>query len=1100
MSVASQSNDRLGMLVTLVGRIEGYLSSEKKSKGGKGGAEGKDESKKLKALSGAVVELVKAVNKVDEKAGDKFKGFMGKVGDAITKFSKDVKDEDIDKIKIVTSLGSSMAKFALGLVAIGLLAPLVALGALVFSLSIRAIISIVGDGSLSKKTQGTMEFILGLGKSIAIYALGMVAIALLSPLVALGTLTFILSVGAIILVFNALGSLSKTKTNALTSILELGKSIALYALGMVAIALLSPLVALGTLTIVLSVLAISLALKAVDGKKTASAATSLKKLLLPIALLAAVLFIVGLAAETIAIGALVMSLAIVGLGLAAYVLGKFDKDIKKGAGALTALAVPLILFSVALTILSRGVTDPPGLLFAKLGAIAASIVGLGLAAYVLGLPAVFPFVMLGALALTALALPFIMFSGALFVLSKVKFEPGQFDALGDNLKKLTTAFVDAFADLSLSDMLAIAAGIVLTTGMAVAVATLAMGVQKMANLEVVDYEVKNGKIVPKSTRKLTEQDFENAGKNVGAILTTLIKPLTEFGKASRKGTGEGFMSFFTDGYMEDGIELASTVGDVISTLAKGVADMANLNVIDYEVVGAGTKDAKLVPKGSRHLTDDDFRLAGEGTGKILTALIKPLTEFGKASREGQGEGWMSFFQDGYMQEGVELSSKVAGTIANLSKGVADMANLTVTEYEVVGAGTKDAKLVPKGSRRLQKEDFELAGVGVGKILSALIKPLTDFGYASENGKGWFEGGYLEKGIEAAAGVSQPLSAMVEAIKAIAGGNVIEQEVVGKGKDRKVVPKAATPFIDLIPKAKKGINDLFYAFIHPLTSIGKYYNDNWISISGGISAIEKMSENVPASVVKIVESLSKVSAQLATLNVLDAGQGLQEVLSGLGYGLSSFSKPISDLGEDDIEEKLKPLIDQLLRINAKFIEPFASFNNSFAMFAKNLSWVAMTLQKLAFTVNPFEKFVKSFSVFSKDVGVFVRSWEMFGKDNDTYWTNFSKNIKLMAEVDTKKLAESAKIVSEMAKQQLTYEKERPQETRSLVETVGDTITKALSFGEEKKKEAAPTAAPTKQQPIDYDALANAIVNALKRSTLRVSVDDGGGKRFSGGGGF
>jgi len=1005
VSIASQSNDRLGMLVTLVSRIEGYMSSEKKSKDSKGGEEGKDESKKLKALSGAVVELVNAVSKVDEKTGEKFAGFMGKVGDAITKFSKDVKEEDIDKIKVVTSLGSSIAKFALGLVAVGLMAPLVALGALVFSLSIRAIIALVGDGSLSEKTQGTMEFILGLGKSIAIYALGMAAIALLSPLVALGTLTFILSVGAIILVFNALGSLSKTKTNALTSIVELGKSIALYALGMVAIALLSPIVALGTLTIVLSVLAISLALKTIDGKKTDSAATGLKKLLLPITLLAAVLFLVGLGAETIAIGALVMGLAIVGLGLAAYVLGKFDKDIKKGAGVLDALAAPLILFSVALTILSRGVTDPPSVLFAKLGAIAASIVGLGLAAYALGIPAVFPFVMLGAVALTALAVPLIAFSGALFVLSKVKFEPGQFDALGDNLKKITTAFVGAFADLSLTDMAAIAAGIVLTVGMAVAVATLAMGVQKMANLEVVDYEVKNGKIVPKSTRKLNEKDFENAGTNVGKILTTLIKPLTEFGKASREGTGEGFMSFFADGYMEDGIELASKVGNIISSLAFGVSSMANLQVIEYDVINAGTSKAKLVPKKPRPLKKEDFELAGEGVGKILTALIKPLTDFGKASTEGEG---------------------------------------------------------------------------------------------------LFSGGYLEKGIEAAAKVSQPLSAMVEAIKALAGGNVIEQEVVGTGKDRKVVPKDSKSFLEYIPKAKDGITQLFHAFIDPLTEIGIYYSDNESAVDDGISAVEDIGDKIPEIISKMVNSVKGISTTLSELNAVDAGDSLNSILVGLGDGLSAFSGPISDLESDDIAEKLSPLFDQLLRIDSKFTAPFASFNNSFAMFAKNLNWVAMTLNKLAFTVNPFERFVKSFGVFSKDVGVFVKSWEMFGKDNDAYWTNFSRNIKLMAEVDTKKLAESAKIVSEMAKQQLTYEKERPQENRSLVDSIGDTITKALTFGEEKKKEAAPTAAQpamtAKQQPIDYDALANAIVNALKRSTLRVSVDDGGGKRFSGGGGF
>jgi hypothetical protein len=1042
VSLASESNNRLGMLVTLVGKIEGYMAADRKKgdKGGKGGGEGVgDDAEKIKGLAGSVSELVKAVENIDDVDAKRFADFMTIVGNSVEEFANKIQEEDVEKIKVVAAIGGSVKGFAIGMVAVALLAPLVALGSLVFALSVRMITAVIGDKSLTEGQNDTLKNIVSLGRGIALYALGMAAIALLSPLVALGTLVFILSVSAIILVMNsiramsvgrvntltaitrlgtsialyalgmaaiallaplvALGTLvfimsvsaiilvmnmintlSKSKTNALTAITRLGTSIALYALGMAAIALLAPLVALGTLVFIMSIVAISFALKMIDGKKTNQAATSLKKLLLPITLLMGVLFLVGLGAETIAIGALVMGVAIVGIGLAVYVLGQFDKDIKKGASALDALAIPLILFSAALTILSRGVTDEPGALFAKLGAIAASIVGLGLAAYALGQPFIFPFVMLGAVALTALAVPLIAFSGALFVLSKVKFEPGQFDALGDNLKKITTAFVDAFADLSLSDMLAIAAGIALTAGMSYAVSNLAMGVAKMANLEVVEFEVKKGKIVPKSTRKLKQEDFTLAGQGVAAILGALAAPLTDFGQQAKEGEG-----LFGGGYMEAGVEAAQGIGGIISSLAKGVADMANLNVIEYKIAGSGKK-AKLVPDKIRKLTPLDFLMAGVNTGLILTALQQPLVDFGKKAREGGG-----LFGD------------------------------------------------------------------------------SD----------------IEKAIEVATGVTAPLAAMVDIVKAMAGGSVEVKTFDPKTGKTKVTDVKS--FVDYIPDAKKGLEELFHAFIDPIQAIGSYYKSNEDSINDGIDVIKDLGDDeIPQIISKMVNSVKNVATTLQSIDAQAVGTALQTLLTGLGTGLSAFTKPIEDLDADDIPEKLAPLIDQLIRLDGKKAQELFKFNTAFTMFAANLSFTVSTIERIPKVLSPFERFVDKFGVFSKHIGSFVKNWKEWQKDNDKYWTNFSVSVDKLSKVDATKLKETAKIVAEMAKEQLALEIQRPEQDKGLLEKAADFVDKKLFGSEEPAKAAAAPAAPA-APPIDINTLTQAFTRALSTAVIIVKPD-------------
>jgi hypothetical protein len=216
-----------------------------------------------------------------------------------------------------------------------------------------------------------------------------------------------------------------------------------------------------------------------------------------------------------------------------------------------------------------------------------------------------------------------------------------------------------------------------------AIGSIAKGVADMANLNVTEYTVRNGKLVPKSVRKLTEADFTLAGNNTASILNALTIPLSKFGEESVKGEGK----YWGSGYVVKGIEAAGKVGNAIGSIAKGVADMATLNVVEYAV-----KNGKLVPISSRQLTTDDFTNAATNVEEILTALTTPLTNFGRDYKNGS-----SWFTDSALEAGIEATGKIVDPIAKMADMVLKLASGQATINEVINPGTKNAKLVAKGT-------------------------------------------------------------------------------------------------------------------------------------------------------------------------------------------------------------------------------------------------------------------------------------------------------------------------------------------------------------------------------------------------------------------
>jgi hypothetical protein len=1049
MSLANQANETLKAILGVALRIEKQIGNDspKGEKGkarteGGGGANIIREAAAIGGLATSMTKLITAADKMKTGSGKKVKDFLIDFSTGIKEAAENLKEVDGQElIKSLSALGSSIGKFALGMVAVALLSPLVALGTLVFALSLKVILMSLNTANANAKGGAeAVAALMSIGKSIALFALTMVGIALVAPLFALGTLVFALSVKAIIWSLNSAKDTAKGGADAVAALMNIGKGVLLFSLTMVGIGLVAPTFALGALTFGLALGFILLEL-GIAGKKTKEVTEGvniLKSLIKPIALFSIVLGVVGFLAPVVALGALTVSLSMLAVGGAAFLLGKLDNkgDVKRGALVIDMLALPMLAFAGALAIIGSLVKDDPKTLALKMLVIGGAIVGLGLAAYVLGQPEIAIFAEIGAGVLISLAAALLIFAGSLFLLSKAEFTKDKADNLayaiatigfslakfglvaipaaigtailipasiallplsaalarfktidwqesdGEALKNALTSTVQGFAHaldgLGIGGMVKLLAAIPVIALIGDALVSLAAGVKAMATLSFteMEYDKASGKLIPKRTVRLTNEEIQAVGPNTAMILNALAGPLTNFGKWATEGTYTFGPFSLGSGYMLKGIRAAAEVGNAISGIAKGVADMANLNIIEYAVKGG-----KIVPVSTRKLNQTDFELASTNTALILDTLTKPLSKFGKESAKGEGLIW----GDGYVLKGIEAAAKVGNAIASIAKGVADMANLNVVEYVVKGG-----KLVPVSTRKLIDDDFTLAATNVDKILTALTKPLSDFGMKFKEGSTWFTDSGIEAGIDAIGKISDPISKLADMTLKLANGQANQYTV----RNGKMVLTGVVPFDKAIPTALNNAKKLLNTYPQLLANVGIYIDKYEDEIDTAIDYIPKMA----SSIGKLADSMKKVGG---SFDKLDSNKlGLYKTFVSITTGLTKMN-------------------------------------------------------------TPFEKFTKLFGSFTKDMGSFVKTWEKFGKDDAEYLKSYADSLKTIASVDVGKLKEITNSIKEQAAAQAALDNKAKEQTSnqpSMLEKVANTVKGAMT-----PTPAASTPQPTKAKP-------------------------------------
>ena len=869
----------------------------------------------------------------------------------------------------ILGIGGTAIKYGLAMVVVTLLAPFMILGAVILGLSIRLLMKTAGTAK--KDAAKGMAAIIGIGSSVLKYALGMVVVTLLAPFMIIGAVMLGLSVRILMAVS---GTAKKEASKGMEALNKLGKGVLWYALSMVVVTLLSPIVLIGSAILALSLWVLSMGLRAIGSKKSRKGVRAMlltalgifafalviwafNKMVKPMEALftiavivgfalvfwfvgkmatnifkgALAMIVVGVAVILLAVGllifkaanfglmdALTLGVTVIGLAVAFGLAGIFAANIALGAAAMIVVGIAVIILSIGLMIfkaskfemmdaLTLGVTVVGlGIAFGLAG-LAAPFIALGAGAMILASVAViilgvglaifkasgfkledslalgaaigavgvtmaaagllFPFIALGAVAMILASVALLPITGALAIfkasgwkksdnsvlegalgavmngflggpmpgglLAGIKFavkaaaravlllvtvppmilagialiaiskglsifkKSGFNKKDGDNIEYMLGSVVKAFGIVTDTERQKkmgfnvnpwdLYLGIQALSGAGRVLAGLAAGVQAWANLEVNEFEVINGgtkdaKLVIKNKRQLTKADFENAAFGMAQVITAISKPFADVGRLEKgKSSGNPLLdAVFGGGFVSGGIKALSRAGGTLVSLAAGVQAWANLEVTEFEVIGAGTKEAKIVPKSIRKMTPVDFALASMNIGMVVGFLAKEFAKVGKM--ESDSSGW---FSGGFVSKGIKSLGGLGDNLLSITDVILKLAAAEITEFEVINAGTKDAKIVPKSTRKMTDGDFMKAATQVGKITGFLARQMAKIGKMEDNSSGWFSGGYVSKGIKALSGLGGIISSVTDSVLKIAKGEVVQMEVI----NGKMVPKS-----------------------------------------------------------------------------------------------------------------------------------------------------------------------------------------------------------------------------------------------------------------------------------------------------------------------
>ena len=227
------------------------------------------------------------------------------------------------------------------------------------------------------------------------------------------------------------------------------------------------------------------------------------------------------------------------------------------------------------------------------------------------------------------------------------------------------------------------------------ISDIAEGVRDYAQFRINTYD-KNGK--KNGSRPFTSKDFTDAANNIETIITTLGNAVIT--------TYKGNEHLFTDTkqWWQAGVrtpfamvvKAVSGLGNMISDIAEGVRDYAQLRIAIYD------KNGKKV--GSREMTPADFLLAGINVSTILTILGNAVINTYKGNEHLFTDS-STWHTDADKTPFAMVVKSMAGTgklISEGAKAVEDVLNMK-TDWEQKDVEAKVAKIIGTLVNAIEKE-------------------------------------------------------------------------------------------------------------------------------------------------------------------------------------------------------------------------------------------------------------------------------------------------------------------------------------------------------------------------------------------------------------
>lgn len=958
-----------------------------------------------------------------------------------------------------------------------------------------------------------------LAVAIAGFGLTMVLFSFVTPLIARGALGFITVLAgltlAILLVGKALewGGGGFKDTSALHTLNKLALSIAGFGVLMVLFSFVLPQIAFGALGFitVVSALAMSIYLmsKVLNGsnfsfggkgkgigapdKKGRGPLHDLAMLLFAVSITAAVLIGVGIFAQQAAIGALVMVLSITALTGVAALTG--NERVRLGANNLIILGAALAIFAGSLAVYSQ--LAAPKLTWENLAMLGTAISTMGLIGTVLGIPPISTWIASGVASLILISAALTIFAGGLAVYSQLaapKLTWQNLAMLGASITAVAAIAtvlgippIPLFAGLGAAALIAISGGLLVFSG-ALAVfaasgfkeknATDLNSALRAAMAGVLGYK-SLGDIGPLQLLKMPLMISSILAAGAAIIPMSLaLLPFT-YALSKFKSTSwtpndsialnsaitsviKGFSEGLNDvnwAKLWISIKSLKNVGTTLSGIAEGVQGFANLSFNEY-ALDEKTGEMKLVNKVK--LTQSDIVQTGISIGQVIGAITAPLAKFGETMMGKnvvgiQGVNWGKVKAITF---GINSLQGIGSGLVNLSRGVQDWANMTITEWGIQkDKNTGLNTLVPVKRRKISSTEISQAIGNISDILSVLGQPLSSFGeFFMSNKTGFWGNTYkvqnkgLKSGIESMVSIGGGLVNMADAV---AKWSNMQYTKFGIGRDKNTGLNTLMPVgtgkitQDHIDSAIFNIGNVLTAMAYPLSEFGKLFTTTkgtWyggskeVTNEGLITGIKEMGNisNLLSTMASVVGNWANLTytemeykrdprtgtmtlqpKALKTLGV----NGINKAIANIKLVISSTINPIIEYGKiiGADSEKINNTVDLIKRMQNNLGKIAGDINKVWGneQYVKSAESFKLWMLIIA---DPFvTRLLNMYTKMGYSIGVLDKNFRLFSqKPKQLAFTSFVDNMIKLSKVATP-FERFANSFDRMAKSMKTFSK-------------------------------------------------------------------------------
>lgn len=379
--------------------------------------------------------------------------------------------------------------------------------------------------------------------------------------------------------------------------------------------------------------------------------------------------------------------------------------------------------------------------------------------------------------------------------------------------------------------------------------------------------------------KLTQPEIDSIGQS----LTSFINIVVDSMSANRDKLDDA----------KKGIDALKGLGNMLSTLASGIASMAVLSFPKYEA-----RNGELVIVGTIDIEDALPRI-GTSIGMLIDSLIEPLAKVGADA---------GFLKNSAVEKGIDALKGLGNLFSNFAQGLASIATLVFPRYEA-----RDGKLVVVGTIDM-KEQLPKIGSSIGAMIEELVKPLREIG--KEDNK-WFLKSDIEKGIKQLSNIGNVFNPMVAMIDAFNKHGIDKAYVDDKFKP------TLTSMVASLGSFVTGIANFdtrsIYAKSNAVKSLFKSFDAD--NLESSVKLLERTDKGLTAIRETLqtlnVEKLTKLDLQIKSFQSKSIVDGINALANVIKQNLTPAMQELFD--------KLKSVLEALDER-----EPSSGMPSSFAM--------------------------------------------------------------------------------------------------------------------------------------------------------------------------